>query len=103
MRIYRFLEKITIKKVYFSQFLKDPLQLIKITLHSMGYMGINCFAKNTTFTVFRRFRKKQLILRVLVRSLKKSILYVTNVKKNKISRILKLPSWQHWYTYALYI
>ena len=34
-------------KGHFSQFLKSPLQFIKITLHSrpMGYMGINCFAK----------------------------------------------------------
>ena len=33
------------KKGPLFQFLKGPLQFIKITLHSMGYMGINCFAK----------------------------------------------------------
>ena len=33
------------KKGPLFQFLKGSLQFIKITLHSMGYMGINCFAK----------------------------------------------------------
>ena len=76
MPIYRFLEKITLKKVHFSQFLKGPLQFIKITLHSMGYsmgyMGINCFAKTLYFHGIYAFSKKKGNLRVLVRLLKKS-------------------------------
>ena len=43
--LYRFLEKITIKKGSLFPIFKGPLQFIKITLHSMGYMGMNCFAK----------------------------------------------------------
>ena len=47
-------------------------------------MGINCFAKTLLSLYLGVFeKKKQLILRVLVRSLKKSILRVTNVKKTK--------------------
>ena len=59
MRIYRFLEEITIKKVHFSQFLKGPLQFIKITLHSMGYMGINCFAKTLLSRYLCVFNKNE--------------------------------------------
>ena len=44
-----FWKKITIKKVHFSQFLKGPLQFIKITLHSMI----------STFTVCMRFLKNR--------------------------------------------
>ena len=72
MRIYRFLKKIMIKKVHSSQFLKGPLQFIKITLHSIGYIGINCFAKTLLSRYLCVFFKKELILRVLVRLLKKS-------------------------------
>ena len=40
--------KMTIKKVHFSQFLKGPLQFIKITLHWLYQL----FCKNTTLKVF---------------------------------------------------
>ena len=59
MRIYRFLEKITIKKVHFSQFLKGPLQFIKITLHSIGYMGMNCLVIKHYFHGIYAFSKKK--------------------------------------------
>ena len=58
MPICRFFEKITIKKVLFSQFLKGPLQFIKIALHSMGYMGINCFAKHYFHGIYGFSKKK---------------------------------------------
>ena len=48
-------------------------------------MGINCFAKTLLSRYLGVFEKKQLILRVLVRSLKKSILRVTNIKKQNIT------------------
>ena len=41
------------------------------------------------------FLKKKLIFRVLVRFAQKVQFYALQMLKNKISRILKLPSWQH--------
>ena len=46
-------------------------------------MGINCFAKTLLSLYLGVFEKKQLILRVLVRLPKKSLLRVTNVKKTR--------------------
>ena len=47
------------KKGLLFPILKDPLQLIKITLHSMGYMGINCFAKTLLSRYLGVFKKKE--------------------------------------------
>ena len=47
------------KKIHFSQFLKGPLQFIKITLHGMGYMGINCFEKTLLSRYLCVFNKNE--------------------------------------------
>ena len=54
------------------------------------------FCKNTTFTVFVSFptKKTMKFTRSCAFPQKRLILRFTNVKKNKISRILNPPSWQ---------
>ena len=91
MHIYCFLKnKLRCKKVHFSQFLKDPLQFIKITCIGC----INCFEKKSTSTVFVRFLKNTDFTRSCAFA-QKAKFYALKMLKNKISRILKLPSWQH--------
>ena len=51
--------------------------------------------KASQFHAFLCVRSKSLFLRVLVRLLKKSNFTQYTCQKNKISRILKLPSWQY--------
>ena len=76
--------KMTIKKVHFSQFLKGSLQFIKITLHWLYQL----FCKNTTFTVPVRIctfskKKNSLFHGFLCVRPKSLILRATNVKKTK--------------------
>ena len=56
----------------FSQLLKGPLQIIKITLHIVWVLCVSIVLQKHYFHGIYAFSKKRLILRVLVRSLKES-------------------------------
>ena len=71
-----FEKKLQYKKVHSSQFLKGPLQFIKITLHRLHQL----FKKKSISMVFVRFLKKQSISRVQVRSLSKKTVNFTRSK-----------------------
>ena len=90
----RFEEKNTIQKgPLFPIFRKsssiheiNPALIASIVLKKIYFHGICALSKNNGyFHAFLCIRSKSQILRV------------KNVKKYKISRILTLPSWQHWF------
>ena len=52
--------------------------------------------KKSTSTVFVRFLKNTFNFTRSCAFAQKAKFYALKMLKNKISRILKLPSWQHW-------
>ena len=86
-----FEKKLLYKKAHFSKYLKGPLQFI-ITLHWLHQL----FWKKSTSTVFVRFLKKTVNFTRSCAFAQKAKFYALKMFLKKISRILKLPSWQHW-------
>ena len=92
-------EKKRYKMVHFFQFLKDPLQFIKITLHWLHQL---CLKKSTS-TVFVSFLKNAFNFTRSCAFAPKAKFYALKMLKNKISRILKLPSWQYCEIVCMFI
>ena len=93
MHIYCFLKrKITIQKgPLFTIFKRSSL------IHKNNPLLVaSIVLKKSTSTVFVRFLKNTFNFTRSCAFAQKAKFYALKMLKNKISRILKLPSWQHW-------
>ena len=92
MHIYCLLKKKTIQKGPLFPIFKRSSSIHK----NNPALVTSILLKKIYFTVFVRFLKNTFNFTRYCAFAQKAKFYELKMLKNKISRILKLPSWQHW-------